>query len=99
MAIDNGAMQCMVGSDHWKISKRCNSWIGVDDPVGSNSTTTLQNVDAYSTLVDDSGKCITILWLHQALHYVSLEQSLIAEGQLEYNVVKVHSHAKLLNGN
>ena len=55
-------------------------------------------MDAYSTLVDDSGKCITMLWLNQALHCASLEQSIIAEDQLEYNGVEVHSGAKLLNG-
>ena len=48
--------------------------------------------------MDDSGKCVAVLWLNQALYCAGLEQSLIAEDQLEYNGVMVHSHAKLFNG-
>ena len=79
------------------ILEKYNSWIWVDGPVDPNSTTTLQLVDAYSTLVDDLGRHVTILWLNQALHCASLEQFLMAEDQLEYNGVKVNSHAKLSN--
>ena len=78
--------------------EKYDGWIRVDGPVGPNSNTTLHLGDANSTIVDDSGKHITILWLHQALYCASLEQFLIAEDQLEYNRVKVYSYAKLFNG-
>ena len=59
--IDNGATQCLVGNVHWVLSKKYDSWIGVDGPVDPSSITTLRLVDTYSTLVDDSGKCVAVL--------------------------------------
>ena len=44
-----------------------------------------------STLVDDSGNCIAVLWPNQALYCAGLEQSLVAEDQLEYNGIEDHS--------
>ena len=41
---------------------------------------------------------MAVLWLNQALYCAGLEQSLSAEGPLEYNWVDVHSRAKLFNG-
>ena len=90
-------MQYLVDNVHWVISKKYNSWIGLDGPVCPNSTMTLQLVDSYSTLVDDSGKHLTILWLHQAFYCVSLEQSLTTYDPFEYNGVKVYSHAKVFD--
>ena len=88
----------MVRNIHWVILKKYDSWIGVDGPVDPDSTVTIHLVDAHSTFVDFSGKHIDVLWLNQALHCASLEQSLIAKDQLEYNGIEVHSHAKLFNG-
>ena len=61
--IDNGATQCLIANEHWVISKKYDSWIGVESTVGPNSTTTLWLVDVYSTLVDDFGNRITIYGL------------------------------------
>ena len=58
MVIDNGVIQFLVGNVHRVISKKYDGWIGVDGPVGPSFTTTLQLVDAYSTSVYDSGKCV-----------------------------------------
>jgi hypothetical protein len=55
-------------------------------------------VDAYATLVDDSGACVTDIWLNQALFCLHSQQTLIAEDQLEHNGVEVHSCAKLFSG-
>ena len=95
--IDNSATQNLVGNVHWVTSKKYDSWIGVDSSMGPSSTTTLRLVNAYSTLVDDSGKHVAVLWLNQAWYCAGLEQSLIAKGQWNYGV-EVHSWAKLFNG-
>jgi hypothetical protein len=95
--IDNGATQCLVGNVHWTIHKQHNNWIGVGGFDGAFKSS-LRLVDAYSTLLDESGARVAILWLNQALYCPESPQSLIAEDQLEHNGVKVHSRAKLFSG-
>ena len=95
--IDNGATQCLVGNVHWTISKQHNSWIGVGGFDGAVRNS-LRLVDAYTTLIDESGARVAILWLNQALYCPDSPQSLIAEDQLEHNGVEVHSRAKLFSG-
>ena len=96
--IDNGAQQCMVGSLHWKIVRKHDTKIRVKGAVGSQPNKILDLVDAAATLVDCYGKPIVVLIVHHALHCVTSEQSLIAEDQLEYNGVNVHSRAKQFGG-
>ena len=95
--IDNGATQCLVGNVHWTINKQHNNWIGVEGFDGAFKSS-LRLVDAYSTLLDESGSRVAILWLNQALYCPTSPQSLIAEDQLEHNGVEVHSRAKLFSG-
>ena len=95
--IDNGATQCLVGNVHWTINKQHNTWIGVEGFDGAFKSS-LRLVDAYSTLLDESGSRVTILWLNQALYCPTSPQSLITEDQLEHNGVEVHSCTKLFSG-
>ena len=95
--IDNGATQCLVGNVHWTINKQHNNWIGVEGFDGAFKSS-LRLVDAYSTLLDESGSRVAILWLNQALYCPTSPQSLIAEDQLEHNGVEVNSRAKLFSG-
>ena len=95
--IDNGATQCLVGNVHWTINKQHNTWIGVGGFDGAVKNS-LRLVDAYSTLLDESGARVAVIWLNQALYCPTSPQSLIAEDQLEHNGVEVHSRAKLFSG-
>ena len=95
--IDNGATQCLVRNVHWTIKKRHNNWIGVEGFDGAFKSS-LRLVDAYSTLLDESGARVAVIWLNQALYCPDSPQSLIAEDQLEHNGVEVHSGAKLFSG-
>jgi hypothetical protein len=95
--IDNGATQCLLGNVHWTIGKNHNYWIkvgGFDGP----SKGSLRLVDAYATLVDDSGARVAVIWHNQALFCPYSQQTLIAEDQLEHNGVEVHSRAKIFSG-
>ncbi len=95
--VDNGAQQSLVGNTDWVISKWHNDKVAVSGAIG-DKVDVLQVVDAYTTLVDEAGRGLAILWLNQCLHCPESSQTLLAEDQLECNGVEVHSRAKVFNG-
>ena len=96
--IDNGAQQSLVGTRDWVIEKKYNLFIQAERAFGTQAMERLQIVDAYTTTLNDSGKPIAIIHLNQAIFCQSSIQTLIAEDQLEYNGVEVHSRAKTFGG-
>ncbi len=95
--VDNGAQQSLVGNKDWIVSKRHNNRVAVSGAIG-DTVDVLHVVDAYTTLVDEAGRGLAILWLNQCLHCPESSQTLLAEDQLECNGVEVHSCAKVFNG-
>ncbi len=81
----------------WIISKRHNNRVAVSSTIG-NTVNVLHVVDAYTTLVDEAGCGLAILWLNQCLHYPDSLQTLLAEDKFECNGVEVHSRATVFNG-
>jgi len=55
-------------------------------------------VDAHTALVNETGIAITILVVNHTIHCEKSEQSLLAEDQLKFSGVEVHSRAKVFNG-
>ncbi len=95
--VDNGAQQSLVGNKDWIVSKWHNNWVAMSGTI-SNTINVLHVVDAYTTLVDEAGHSLAVLWLNQCLYCPVSLQTLLAEDQLECNWVEVHSCAKVFNG-
>ena len=79
----------MIDNVHWVISKKYDSWIGVDDPVGPNFTTTLRLVETYFTLVDD----LDIISLYYGLikHCTVLIRNSPLKLKINWNIMSLRS--------